>query len=268
MFSKLRFGYYKVEKWVKYVSNRGIQPALWQMETMGPDVSLDEELIEILASLDCGKTRLQPAFRWMLPVPLLFLSLSSGAVVPRTFPDPLANAPITVPCSPQLMLGAAPLCETQLPDGIHFIPQKDQPQGKLGSPGTLLAKVRLSNIAQTEPWPGPPEVHRDKRRNKQHKWPLWSAFTYCWSSPSTLSPFSTWPAMSRLRCPPVSTQAPPQQVPVSCLCQETQGLAHQGPTTPVWHSWSSLLCLVQPGKSSWPCLWSTLLLPTALCGKG
>lgn len=29
----------------------------------GPDVSLDEELIEILASLDCGKTRLQPAFR-------------------------------------------------------------------------------------------------------------------------------------------------------------------------------------------------------------
>lgn len=29
----------------------------------GPDVSLDEELIEILGSLDRGKTRLQPPFR-------------------------------------------------------------------------------------------------------------------------------------------------------------------------------------------------------------
>lgn len=60
-------------------------------------------------------------------------------------------------------VGPAPLCETQFPDGIHFITQKDQPQGKLGSRGTLLAKVRLSNIAQAEPLPGPLEVHRDKR---------------------------------------------------------------------------------------------------------
>lgn len=35
----------------------------------------------------------------------------------------------------------------------------------------------------------------------------------------------------------VLAQMPPQQVPVSCLCQEMQASVHQGPvttTTPVW----------------------------------
>lgn len=90
-------------------------------EDNGPDVSVDEQLIEILGCLDHGKTRFHPTFRLMLPVSFLFLSLSPGGAVPCTFLEPLTNTPIMVPSSPRLMWEPAPLCETQLPGGIHFI---------------------------------------------------------------------------------------------------------------------------------------------------
>lgn len=98
-------------------------------EDKSPDVSLDEQLIEILGSLDQQNqisSHLQMNSLCTIPISISFFWECSALHFPRAPHKCTHHGPILFFSS----------CGAQLPGGIHFISQKHQPESKLCSPGT------------------------------------------------------------------------------------------------------------------------------------